>query len=73
VSRRSVVVVAEPDRCLGSGQCTLLAPDVFGQNPVNGTVRLLADRAAGDRLADVSEAVARCPVGALALADGGQQ
>ena len=66
------MVVAEPDRCLGSGQCTLLAPDVFGQNPVDGTVRLLAERAPGDRLTEVAEAVARCPVGALALADGGR-
>ena len=53
-------------RCIGSGQCVLIAPDIFTQSPVEGTVRLLiGPPLPRHRLRTVEEAVAQCPVGAL--------
>jgi ferredoxin len=34
-------VAVEQDRCVGSGQCVLLAPDVFDQRDEDGSVVLL--------------------------------
>lgn len=63
----AAAVTADPHRCLGSGQCVLLAPEVFTQSPADGTVRVLVDRPQAQRLAAVAEAVAQCPVQALTL------
>jgi ferredoxin len=65
-------VTVDAGRCLGSGQCVLIAPGTFAQRPSDGTVIVLAPRLTADRLAGVAEAVAQCPVGALTLADGSE-
>lgn len=62
---------ADVGRCLGSGQCVLIAPDTFAQRPSDGTVVVLAPEPSPERLADVTESVAQCPVGALTLIEGG--
>jgi ferredoxin len=63
---------ADLGRCLGSGQCVLIAPDTFAQRPADGTVVVLAPEPSAERLADVAESVAQCPVGALTLVEGSE-
>lgn len=63
----AVAITADPHRCLSSGQCVLLAPEVFTQSPADGTVRVMADRPPAQQLPAVTEAVAQCPVQALTL------
>ena len=60
-------VEVDRERCVGSGSCEMLAPDVFevGDDGVVGLLRPL-EQADAD---DVRDAVAACPTRALALAD----
>lgn len=61
-------VSADVDRCMASGQCALLAPEVFGTRE-DGTVvlrRSAADETERDRLQDAVDA---CPAAALSLSD----
>src|SRR5258708_25792745 len=48
---RIMRIIADTDRCIGSGQCVLRDPAVFGLDEEEGIVTLLAPspRAAGDR------------------------
>jgi ferredoxin len=58
-------VGVEEDRCCGSGQCVLLAPEVFDQREDDGTVVLL-DAAPPEALhGDVRESAAVCPGAAI--------
>ena len=61
-------VRADLDRCIGSGNCELLAPDVFevGEDGVARVLRSQPGQADEDAVRD---AVAQCPTGALGLAD----
>ncbi|SDC03475.1 ferredoxin [Geodermatophilus telluris] len=59
-------VGADRERCVGSGQCELLAPDVFEVGD-DGAVRLLQEDPADDGA--VRDAVQQCPTGALSLGD----
>jgi ferredoxin len=60
-------VEVDRERCVGSGSCEMLAPDVFevGDDGVVGLLRPLEQADAHD----VREAVAACPTRALALTD----
>jgi len=59
-------VAVDRELCVGSGQCELLAPDVFEVDD-DGAVRLLQQEP-GDGAA-VRDAVSQCPTGAIAVAD----
>ncbi len=63
-------LTADPGRCLGSGQCVLIAPETFAQRSSDGKVIVLAPQPTPGQLADVAEAVEQCPVHALTLDDG---
>jgi ferredoxin len=52
------------DRCIGSGQCALTEPSVFGQDD-DGFVTLLDDAPAGEAAERAGLAVTLCPVQAL--------
>jgi ferredoxin len=41
-------IVADPDRCVGAGQCVLTDSDAFDQNEENGTVVVLQNTPADD-------------------------
>src|SRR4051812_33320106 len=58
----SPVVLLDRSRCIGSGSCTLSAPDVFDTDE-HGLVILVSAPLYGDT--GVHEAVRRCPVSAL--------
>ena len=57
-------VTADRELCVGSGQCELLAPEVFEVDD-DGAVRLLQEETDDD--AAVRDAVAQCPTGALSV------
>ena len=60
-------IVADRELCCGSGQCALVAPGVFDQDEVDGTVLVLEPRPGPERRAEVAEAVDLCPAGAIRL------
>ena len=61
-------VTADLERCVGSGACEALAPDVF---EVDGDGVLVVHRPepGDDELRDVQDAVRACPTRALSLAE----
>ena len=56
------------ERCLGSGSCEMLAPDLFEVGD-EGVVRVLRPLGGDDDLALTRDAVSACPTRALSLAD----
>jgi ferredoxin len=62
-------VDVDADRCAASGLCVLAAPEVFGQSDEDGKVQLLTPGPAGELHDRVRRAAARCPSGAIALAE----
>lgn len=62
-------IIADVDRCVGSGQCVLTEPALFDQNPEDGTVVVLDDQPSGELAEAVYEAVRVCPSQALSIAD----
>jgi ferredoxin len=59
-------IVADRDRCAGSGMCALTAPEHFDQGDEDGLVLVLVEEA-GDGDTEVADAVQLCPAGALGL------
>ena len=60
------VELDEP-KCVASGQCVLVAPDVFDQRESDGVALLLTEEPAAARLDDVRDAAAICPAAAIRL------
>jgi ferredoxin len=61
-------IIADVDRCVGSGQCVLTEPALFDQNP-DGTVVVLDDQPSGELAGAAHEAARICPSQALSIAD----
>ena len=59
-------VGVDRDRCVGSGTCEALAPDVFEVDD-DGVLRLLREEPADGEQSDVRDAVNACPTRALTL------
>jgi ferredoxin len=53
-------VTTERDRCVGSGQCALLSPEVFDQDD-DGLVVVLREEPAETLRAGVAQAADLCP------------
>ncbi|HEV3359234.1 MAG TPA: ferredoxin [Pseudonocardiaceae bacterium] len=62
-------VAVEQDKCVASGQCVLLAPDVFDQRDEDGSVVLLQENPPAELHDDVREAAQVCPALAIQLAE----
>jgi ferredoxin len=62
-----VKVKADRDVCVGAGNCVLTAPDIFDQSEEEGTVVLLNASPDEAQRADVEEAAAACPSGAISV------
>lgn len=62
-------ITADRDRCIGSGMCALIAPDIFDQDD-DGTVRLL-DPQPRQQHSAVREAFDTCPARALEVDESG--
>jgi ferredoxin len=56
------------DSCIGSGQCALIAPDVFGQDEMGISYLLQADVSAPRKVL-AHEAEVGCPVHAITVAE----
>lgn len=62
------VELDEP-KCVASGQCVLVAPEVFDQRDEDGIAFVIDANPAEEALDDVREAVAICPAAAIRLAE----
>ncbi|MFD2467963.1 ferredoxin [Amycolatopsis silviterrae] len=58
-------VVVDQSRCVGAGQCVLVAPEVFDQRDEDGMVVLLQENPSAELHAQVKDAAQLCP--ALAI------
>jgi ferredoxin len=61
-------VDVDRERCVGSGTCEMLVPDVFEVGD-DGVVAVLRPRLTDDDVDAVRDAVQACPTQALGLAD----
>ncbi|MBR7833125.1 ferredoxin [Actinospica durhamensis] len=61
-------IVAQPDRCVGAGQCVLVDPEAFDQDDKDGTVIVVRPRPESEaEIARAKEAVNVCPGRTLSL------
>ncbi|GGV20881.1 ferredoxin [Streptomyces spectabilis] len=63
-------IIADADKCVGSGQCVFTEPDLFDQSEDEGTVVVLNAEPEGELLErGAREAVDNCPGQALSLTE----
>jgi ferredoxin len=62
-------IIADRDRCVGSGQCVLTEPNVFDQDEEDGIVELLVERPDADSEKNARQAVQLCPSQALSISE----
>jgi len=62
-------VEVDAPKCVASGQCVLLAPDVFDQREEDGLVVLLDETPAPGHHDAVRESAAVCPAAAIRLTE----
>ncbi|MEV0382029.1 ferredoxin [Nonomuraea sp. NPDC050643] len=60
-------VTVDQDACAGSGQCVLIAPEVFDQRDTDGIAVLLRDSPDLRLHEDVRDAARICPARAITL------
>jgi ferredoxin len=61
-----LIVHIDRDLCMGTGMCTMYAPNTFAQDEENKAV---ATDLEGDPVEQISIAVEACPTGALSFAN----
>lgn len=61
-------ITADTDMCVGAGMCALTVPQVFDQDPEEGTVLLRTSESPAEQVERVQQAVRLCPSGAISLA-----
>ena len=60
-------ISVETDKCVGAGQCAMVAPAVFDQNEDDGVVIVLDESPGHEHEADVEEAATLCPAQVILL------
>jgi ferredoxin len=61
-------IAIDHDKCIGAGQCALIAPEVFDQGD-DGLALLLVDRPGAAQSPAVREAAESCPLSAISVAE----
>ncbi|TQN41618.1 ferredoxin [Blastococcus colisei] len=61
-------IAVDRERCVGSGTCEVLAPDVFEVDD-EGALVVHRPEPAGDEVDEVEDAVQACPTRALSLVE----
>ncbi|GAA5185422.1 ferredoxin [Rugosimonospora acidiphila] len=59
------------ERCIGSGVCALVAPELFDQREDDGVVVLLDPDPAPDQHENAHEAATRCPASVIEIREAG--
>ncbi|WP_055489576.1 ferredoxin [Streptomyces sp. TP-A0356] len=62
-------IAIDHERCMGAGQCVLMAPEVFDQDEHHGLALLRVERPGRDHYPAVREARDACPRSAITLAE----
>ncbi len=62
-------VEVDVSRCMASGQCVLIAPEIFDQTENDGTVVLLGESPAPGYHDSVRKSVLMCPAAAIRLTE----
>lgn len=62
-------ITIDRTRCCGSGNCVLIAPQVFDQCEADGTVLVLDAQPPAEHARAVLEAVRVCPTQAITVAE----
>jgi ferredoxin len=62
-------VEVDVPKCVASGQCVLIAPEVFDQRDEDGMVVLLDEHPAAELHAGVKESALVCPAAAIRLVE----
>ncbi|GAB3963662.1 ferredoxin [Streptomyces sparsus] len=62
-------IVIDHGKCIGAGQCALIAPEVFDQRADDGLAVLVEEHPGSEHLEAVREAGESCPLGAITLTD----
>jgi ferredoxin len=60
-------IAVDLEKCIGAGQCALVAPEVFDQREDDGVVVVLTEAPGDDLKAAVREAVMLCPAQVISL------
>lgn len=68
-----MIVKANKDACIGSGQCVLLCPSVFAQDEDTGIVEIKQVNPPAELREAVTYAVSQCPTQALTILDAGSE
>jgi ferredoxin len=61
-------ITVDTGRCIGSGRCASMDPDVFDQSEEDGTSLLLDEAPSVEHHSAVREAAELCPAAAIRLA-----
>ncbi|MFI0469509.1 MULTISPECIES: ferredoxin [Saccharopolyspora] len=60
-------IIPDKDKCIGAGQCALIAADVFDQHDEDGRVMLLNPDPPHELLPQIEQAAAGCPALAITV------
>jgi ferredoxin len=63
-----VRIVLDQDRCMGHGQCELVAPDLFKLDE-HGIAQVLIECPDDSKLAALEQAIKRCPEAVISIED----
>jgi ferredoxin len=59
-------IIVDQDRCMGHGQCELVAPDLFKLDE-NGIAQVLVENPDDNQLKRLEEAIRRCPEAVISV------
>lgn len=60
-------IAIDHDKCMGAGQCALIAPEVFDQDETDGHALLLLEQPGSEHHEAIRDASYSCPLGAITL------